>query len=94
MAYIRDPPPSGPDGFPSETGTIFAVGRWTGMVGCDCSGILRRNDVTMRRQGQEERVAALEVHPLEDLSFARLAGLDGNFAGLASRPNWFTLAKM
>ena len=48
--------------------------------------MLRSNDITMRRQGQEERVAALEVHPLESLSVAWLAGLNRNVADLPSPP--------
>src|SRR5579871_2872421 len=69
--------------FPGETGTILAVGRWTGMVGGYSSGVLRGDDITMRRQRQEERVTALEVHPLESLSPAWLAGLNRNVAGFA-----------
>jgi hypothetical protein len=36
----------------------------------------------MRRQGQEQGLAALEVHPLESLRIAGLAGLQRHFAGL------------
>jgi len=53
------------------------------MVGGDRTGVLRSNDVTMRRQGKKERVAALQVHQLESLAVAWLAGLDRNVAGLA-----------
>jgi hypothetical protein len=53
------------------------------MVGGGNSSVLRNNDITMRRQGQEERLAALEVHPLESLSRAWLAGHNRNVAGLA-----------
>jgi len=53
------------------------------MVGGDRTGVHRSNDITMRRQGKKERVAALQVHPLESLTVARLAGLDRNVAGLA-----------
>ena len=63
-------------------------GRGAGMVRGDCSGILGSDDVTMRRQGQEQRVSAMEVHPLEGLRVARPAGLDRDLAGLpfARRP--------
>ena len=36
----------------------------------------------MRRQRQEQGLAALEIHPLECLRIARLAGLQRDFAGL------------
>ena len=35
----------------------------------------RSHDVTVRRQRQEQGLAALEVHPLEGLCIAWLAGL-------------------
>ena len=45
------------------------------MVGRHGPGNPRGNEVPMRRQGQEQGLAALEVHPLESL---RIAGLKRN----------------
>ena len=45
------------------------------MIGGHRSGSPRGNDVAMRRQRQEQGLAALQVDPLESLGIARLAGL-------------------
>ena len=55
------------------------------MVGRHGPGNPRGNDVPMRRQGQEQGLAALEIHPLESLRIAGLARLQRDIAGLSSR---------
>ena len=71
---------------PVKTGTVPAVWRGSWMVRRHGPGKPRGNQVPMRRQGQEQSLAALEIHPLESLRIAGLAGLQRDVAGL-SRPS-------
>src|SRR5581483_10985740 len=49
-------------------------------VRTDQSRFFRRDEIAMRREREEKRIAPLEIHPLECLRIPRFAGLDRDAA--------------
>ena len=68
---------------PGEGRPILAARSGTGMIRGDGSRVSWRDKVSMRCQGQQQRVSTLKIHPLERFRIAGIARLDGDLACLS-----------